>query len=572
MAKRKTPAQAHKEAETKLNTLKLQTEAKLMEQQLALLESPQPVVAPWYEYPAYDTWGMSGSVYERPYIWTQPDDKTEGRYRPLYENAQDVRRITAEARSMCELFPVAKGLLRKLSDYIIGNGWDFIVQPKNDYENDPTAISLAALVQKSVDKILNYNNFVGGLDRQLHERSRIDGNAFPALYPEGDCVRIEPVDYSYVLEPEEKKQLERYVGTSHKLNGWWHGVHTLWNPILKRDDVCRPLGYHAVFDNLGEQWDYLPIWRVEHIKRNVENIARVGVSDFLTVQQDLQNEAKLRRNTALGAAILAAIVGIRQHAEGTTQSTVESMVSGSATGSYQKPIDGGSRTQYQQNVAPGTVKDIPKGMEWLAGPMGTLNQPVYIEVDQFLLRLIGSLWSMPEFLTSGDASNANYASTLVAESPFVKYCEAEQAGYAAHFERLVWKAVHMLSKMNKLGANIQQVTQLLEINAEYTSPASRDKLQQAQTNQLNIEMGIMSKRTAANDAGLDYDEEEANIALEPKPVPEPVVQMPFGGRFGESEEEKPEPIIESPAPAPIVVQRELPFHVRAMDLLMGGSG
>ena len=35
---------------------------------------------------------------------------------------------------------------------------------------------------------------------------------------------------------------------------------------------------------------------------------------------------------------------------------------------------------------------------------------------------------MPEYMVSGDASNANYASTLVAESPFVK---ARQAGIDA---------------------------------------------------------------------------------------------------------------------------------------------
>jgi hypothetical protein len=554
MAKAKTPRQAHKEAETKLATIRLQAEAMAMQQQLALLESPQPVRVPWSEYPSYDHWGLLGSGYERPYIWTQPEDRTEGRYRPLYENAFDVRRIRAESRGMVELFPVAQGALHKLSDYIIGNGWDFTVQPKKEYEDDPTATQIAFAIQKQVDKLLEYNQFIGGLDRELHEQSRTDGDAFPALYPEDDCVRIEPVDPGCIVEPASNRPLERWLKTEHKLNGWWHGVHTLWNPQLKRDDVSRPVGYHAVFDNIGDQWDYLPIQRVEQIKRNVGRLGRVGVPDFLTVMQDLENEAKLRRNTAVGAAILAAIVGIRQHAEGATQSTVESMVSGSATSSYQRVIDNGSRTTQVQNVAPGTVKDIPKGMEWLSGPMGSLNQPVYIEVDQHLLRIIGTKWSFPEFLISGDASNANYSSTLVAESPFVKYCEGEQAFYAMHFERLIWKALAMLSKMGQLrGYNWQQIITVLNISAEYTSPASRDKYQQAQTNQILVDAGVMSKRSWANDSGLDYDEEQQNLSAEPKPAPE-VVQVPFGGpKFGESVEE------EAPAPAP-VVQQQLPFE------------
>lgn len=525
----KATTKAHREAQQRLELVRVQAETKAMERTLSLLESPQPVVVPWSEYPAYDTWGMSGSVYERPYLFTSPDDRTEGRYRPLYENAQDVRIQRAEARSLCKLFPVAKSALQKLSDYIISNGWDFKAQPRKLYEDDPTAIQLATVIQDAVDKILEYNKFVGHLDRQLHEQSRIDGDAFPVLYPEGKCVRIEPVDPGCIVEPMNKKPLERMADTAHKLNGWWHGVHTVWNPILKRDDVARPRGYHAVFDNIGDMWDYLPVNRVEQIKRNVGDDARVGVSDFITVMTDLENEAKLRRNTTIGAAILAAIVGIRQHAEGATRSTVENMVSSSATSTYQKRLgDGSTRVTNEQNIRPGTVKDIPAGMEWLTGPLGELRSPVYIEVGQYVLRIVGSIWSMPEFLISGDASNANYASTLVAESPFVKFCEGEQGEYASSFERLLWKALALLWQMKQIpGYSWQQIVAMIEINAEYTSPASRDKYQQAQTNQILHDAKIISKRAWANDSGYDYDEEQQNMAVEPKPEPK-VVQMPFG--------------------------------------------
>jgi hypothetical protein len=560
--KKTTPKQAHRAAETKLETLRLTAEAKAMEQRIALLESPQPVPVPWYEYPAYDTWGMPSAPYERPYLWTSPDDRSEGRYRPLYEDAFDVRRQRAEARVLCELFPVAKSALRKLTDYIIGSGWDFIVQPKKRFKKDPTATAIAFTVQAAVDKLLEYNSFVGHLDRQLHETSRIDGDAFPALYPEGNCVRIEPIDPGCIVEPANKRPLEDHLGTGHRLNGWWHGVHTVWNPAIRRDDVARPLGFHAVFDNIGDQWDYLPANRIEQIKRNVCDQARVGVSDFLPVLSDLESEAKLRRNTAVGAAILAAIVGIRQHAEGATQSTVENMVSGSATGTYQKVLsDGTSRTTQFQQVQPGTIKDIPKGMEWLVGPMGTLNSPVYIEVGQYILRIVGGIWSMPEFLITGDASNANYASTLVAESPFVKYCEGEQGAYASSFERLIWKALAILCRMNQLGGcTWQQIVAMLEINAEYASPASRDKLQQAQANQILVDAGVMSKRTWANDSGLDYDEEQQNTATEPKPAPK-VVQVP-GSPFGGGQKQLPFGKDEA---------RTESLAIRAMDLLLEQS-
>lgn len=581
MAKAKTPRQTHKEASDKLATLTLTAEAKVMEERIALLESPKPVwmesqnLVPLTDFPGYDHWGMYGVG--APYLWTNPDDRSEGRYRPYYENAHDVRRMRAEGRSVYASSVVANSALHKLSDYVIGNGFDFIAQPRRRFRDDPTAKQLADIVQQAIDKLLDYNNFVGALDRELHEHSRIDGDTFVGLYPEGDCVRFEAIDPGCIVQPADPKPLERWAGTSHKLNGWWHGVHTVFQPHLKHDDTAKPLGYHAVFDNLGDFWDYLPASRVEHIKRNVDLHARVGVSDFAIMMQDLENEAKLRRNTAVGAAINAAIAGIRQHAEGTTQSTVESMVRGSATATYERPIQGGTRNTAVQNIAPGTIKDIPKGMEWLAGPMGTLAQPVYVEVDAHLLRIIGTRWSMPEFLVAGDASNSNYASTLVAESPFVKYCEHSQQFYAQRFERLLWKALGLIQKT--IAGNWRQICQTVEINAEYASPASRDKLQQAQCNQILVDAGIMSKRTWANDSGLDYDEELQNQATEPKPAPK-VVQAPFGGPqqksfFGEDANYgKPQP---KPKPKPKPVKKrkpvdESPRRVSAIDWLLERAG
>ena len=43
------------------------------------------------------------------------------------------------------------------------------------------------------------------------------------------------------------------------------------------------------------------------------------------------------------------------------------------------------------------------------------------------LRAIGSALAMPEYMISGDSSNANYASTMVAEGPAVKTFEEMQA-------------------------------------------------------------------------------------------------------------------------------------------------
>ena len=520
----KLAEEKRQEAEHQLATVTALAEAEAMKRSLTLLEAPQPVVTPWNEYPQYDDFSRWPSVFQGGYPWTNLDDRTGERYRPLYENAADLRMIRASARKMAALFPIVQGAIASLTNYVIAGGYEYEVQTEQ-----PELKRLLPAVQECLDEFLERNDFSGCLEREIHAQSRQDGEALIGLFWDGKCqdeIRVELVNPDFIVEPANATQLERYLRCGHKLSAWWLGVHTTYDQELKRDDVYRPHGYHVVYDTEGDQWDYLPTCRCELIKRNVGRDARRGVSDLFAVQKDLELEAKIRRNTAEGAAILAAIVMIRQHAEGVSKSSVQSLAQTNATTSYDKQKDSGSSTTYAEQIRPGTVKDTPFGMTTTVGPLGTLRSPVYIEVAQYLLRIIGTRWCMPEYIVSSDASNGNYASTQVAGNPFVRARESDQAFYAHHFESLIWKALRMYYEAGRFkGANWQTLRSGLTLKVDYASPATRDKSEQANTNKLLMDAGVMSKRTAAADMGLDWDEEQAELAKEPKPA---APHSPFG--------------------------------------------
>ncbi len=515
----KAATEARQAAEHQLITLRAQAEAKTYEHALRLLESPVPVKVPWSEYPAFDQFGMWPGGLDRPYYWSSAEDRTEGRYRPIYETEQDLRIIRAQGRRFQSLFPIAAGALESLTNYVIGTGFDYKVQAEV-----PGAEEMASKVQAVVDAILEDNDFVGNLDREIFRQSYADGECFPTLYVIDNHVAIELTQPDYIKQPLNPQELERWQRTNFKLNYWWHGVHTVHSQVLKREDTIRPLGYHAVFDREGDQWDYLPVSRVEHFKRNVGLDGRRGIGEFYIVANDLEQEAKVRKNTAVTTAILSAIAMIRQHAEGVTKSSIENMVSANATSTYEKRIQDGTRTTISEQVAPGTIKDTPYGMTYTLGAIGTMKAPVYIQVMQDLRRVIGhALGNMPEYLISSDASNANYASTLVAESPFVKYCEHQQQLYARKYECLLWKAIRIHHEAGKFGGiGLKQLRAAVSIKVDYSSPAGRDQLQQAQTNKILVDMGVMSLNTAASDVGLDYKEEQqdgAKVAPVAPPAP-----------------------------------------------------
>ncbi len=152
--------------------------------------------------------------------------------------------------------------------------------------------------------------------------------------------------------------------------------------------------------------------------------------------------------------------------------------------------------------------------------MGSERNPNFVLVGQYVLRGIAVRWNMPEYLISADASNANYASALVAESPFVKARESDQQFYKRHFRSLLWKVVRLAweaGRFSRMGTSWDTLRSQIEIKIDAPAVATRDSLKLAQTQEVQIGLGILSRRTAAAQAGFDYDAEVAQGAVPNSP-------------------------------------------------------
>lgn len=494
---------------------------------------------PYTDYPSYDAFDGS-RYYRRKRPWTTVEDRMRGKWIPAYETERDLARIRGQARSLAAFTSTAIGAIESLVNYVIGTGYKFEAIAEAEEFKD-----VATAVQEVMDEFLDLNgiasginpdtgNIVEGMDRELHNRSREDGETFLALHRGSDVAKVCFIEPDQITEPANTRKLEEWlIQTGQIPDGgpffWDFGILTAHNPHMKCEDAGNPLGYHVIFDNSGTDWDFIPAHRMLHLKRNVGRNAKRGVSDFYAVGRDIEREAKLKANTAEGAAIQAAIAFIREHTEGSTQSGISSFVNANARTDYDQPRKQGTKNVKVEAYNPGMVKDIPFGMKYHAGPLGTLRSPVYIEVAQYILRSIGVRWSMPEYIISGDASNANFASTLVAESPFVKARENDQEFYRRAFMSLMWKAIRLAFESGRLsvhGLSLREIYKVVTIKIDAPEVASRDKQAQAATNQILNTAGVLSRRTWAAQTDLDYEEEQANIASEPSPVDAMPLSLP----------------------------------------------
>lgn len=490
--------------------------------------------------PLMEAWG--DSVDTRDYINDDPNfgfplpnlfsvlsDRQFGKLYPIYQNEQDLMRIRGQAHNLATIGSggTKMGIMDSLANYVLGKGFSFTAQPRG--AKDSGSLPLCAALQRVIDRFLEENQFIGAADREAHHRSREDGEAFLKLRPEhGGSISLHFLECEQITQPAAPRELEDWLGcgTSYP-SDWWFGIHT------RHRATNKPLGYHVIYDGSLGDFDYLPAGdgdvppalmvendetgrrivphRLQHIKRNVTANAKRGVSDFYWILGDLFREAKIRRNTAEGVALQSAIAWIISSPPGSTQAAIQNIGSNDWFANYQKPVmNGGTKTQNASRYPPGTILKPSPGMQYEPGPMGSERCPNFMLVAQYILRSIGVRWNMPEYLISGDASNANYASTMVAESPFVKSREADQQFYRAHFAAMIWKVLRIAYDMGQfvsLGASWDSLKALIEIKVDVPAVESRDQLKMAQTQQVQIGLGILSRKTAAVQAGLDYEAE-----------------------------------------------------------------
>jgi len=450
--------------------------------------------------------------------WATLRDRDEGRYLPFYEHESDLRTIRAKSRNLATFTSIAVGAIEALQAYTIGGEWQYEAVTREGVHANS---QLLALAQRVVDDALERNEFQGTLDEAIHKTAREDGEALTAVYHcGGGNVNIELIDADCLREPANGKDIDRALGATEfigrgKPTSWTFGVHNIYNPVMRRINYAHAVGYHCVFDETGREWDYLPAFPQQfasgsrlggkcliHLKMNVPPAAKRGLSDFYPIQEVLERNYILGRNLAVGAAIQAAIAYIREHAGNTTRDGVVSQLS-TALDSLSRAATA-SRTdgKTQNNFPPGTVIDTSALAKYHAGPLGELRSPVFVEICAFLSRCVGVRWLMPEYIISGDASNANYASTLVSESPFVKAREADQRRFAAHFKRILWAALKIAFDAGRFGASAatwQEFRSLVDLRVKAPPVASRDKTQVLDESTRLYDLGMISANELLTD-------------------------------------------------------------------------
>lgn len=260
---------------------------------------------------------------------------------------------------------------------------------------------------------------------------------------------------------------------------------------------------------------------IQHVKANVTLNVKRGVPLFWPCRLNVKRCDRTLRNIAAKSEMAAAITLIRKH-KAATSATASTFANSVATATRQNQVTG--LTDRLRKYDGGTTLDVSANTDYeglnLAEGIDEMVSGLAVN-----LRAIAAIAQMPEFMLTSDASNANFASTMVAEGPAVKSFSVLQAMLRCADEEILDDAIAHAVSVGRLPAEAMDA---VEIQIDVPGLAVRDKAQEATANETYARMGLKSPQTIAGELDLDYDQEMANIEAHmeaghkwgPQPVPD----------------------------------------------------
>lgn len=395
-----------------------------------------------------------------------------------FQNEQQLADIRQQCRALAVANEFAINGHENRISYLVGNGHVYRVVAARGEEDDEAVVRE---VQRVLDEFLRVNRWHQRQQEIVRRKDR-DGECFLRLFPAPDgTTRLRFVEPDEVATPAERQSDPSAS----------FGVQT------EPDDVETVRGYWV-------NGQFVDAEAIQHRKANVDGNVKRGLPLFYPVRKNLRRAEKLLRNMSVVAEIQSAIAIIRKH-RAATAAGLDHFVAAQADLSA---TTAAGRTTYFRRYAPGTILDAMAGTEY-EFPAAGIDAGRYVTVLQAELRAIASRLVMPEFMLSSDASNANYASTMVAEGPAVKMFDRLQHELIEDDIELFWRVIRHAVYRGRLPRHVLGSIDLRGIPPRLVI---RDRLKDAQADQILVRNGAMSVQTMAMRHGLEPEQEQRLLA------------------------------------------------------------
>lgn len=436
-----------------------------------------------------------------------PSDRKAGRDVPLFWSELDLRGYRILARHITDTNPFGKGFVKLLTNYHVrkGFGWKACKRGvrKSPY---PTATGpvdpVVAKGQQILDDFQNATKWPLK-SREAFRRWCRDGEVIGRFFFGGQG-RVPDFRFG---SPDA---LGSPTGNNDDDDSF--GIET-----PKNDPAGPHLAYHF-FEPDGIHGEWVPGDRVVFAKRNTDDDVKRGLPDFHPVAAELEDCTALVRSmlaTAIRQSKTAWIEKFPNRTGPIVSGAVPEFAGGTGySGQARAPFDGPLPWWLMPQVGgglnpwepPGVIRKVEGDREYQPGPAS--NPTGYISVEQAALRGCGVIWSFPEYF-SGDASNANMASTFAAGTPFTVEVESSQYEFGATWERPC--ALKVLELARDAGLLSREEWQQLDVEVTEPAVVIADPGKDTDVVTKQLQSKIVSLDTARQKLGYDPQHEAEGV-------------------------------------------------------------
>lgn len=423
---------------------------------------------------------------------TRRDNRMAGELLPLYINWWQLKIIRDRSRQIARNNEFAISAINAHRNYVVGTGFTYTVQARYDGAN----LDLIKKTQDLVDLLVEHNR-MPEIESEIIYRLHADGEAFLRFFAGSDgLLRIRFIEPELIRPPADDTTPNNSFGIKcddddiHDITGYW---------VIERPwfDLTPTL---------------VPADQILHLKINSESNSKRGLPTIYAVESNLRAAEDVLQSMIALAKARSKIAVIRKVNDSPPDAVAE--LARTATDfTVSDPIQ--NRNTNISHMGYGSILTTTGNVGY-EFPSLNVGSGDLVETLNANLRAIASRFGITETMMSADASNNNYASSLVAEAPAVKTFERMQRmlGQAIGERRtrpersLVWNQITHAVNMGMLPRDVfEQVT----IRAKGPSLVSRNRNEEASVAKQYYDMGLWSPQTITADSGKNYEEEQRNI-------------------------------------------------------------
>ncbi|MCH8828833.1 MAG: phage portal protein [Planctomycetes bacterium] len=399
----------------------------------------------------------------------------------LTESARTDSRTNA--RKLVAGNPYARNILRLMEVYVVGPGLKLGHAASSQDAADEALIREAdRLWSRFVRENRRFFSY-----REFARRTWRDGECFLRIFPSSSW----PPTVRF-LDPET------IAATRDEPDS--HGI------VTELHDVETPVTYLRIDLANGELLEQIPAADVVHTRIGVDSNQKRGVTIFAPILDTLSRFDNWLQ-TELTARKLQASIVLWRRIQG-SPSQAANLADAAATGTA---LEAGSTVRKEQYRA-GTILTTSQGTD-LQFLQPNTNFADAVPLGRLLLLSTAAGAGLPEFMLTADASNANFASTMVAEGPAVKLFQSEQEFFAAEFEQ-IWRMVMQEAVVS--GDLPDDFFDSVSPQWSFPKLITRDRPRERVADARLVKSKILSRAEIARRDGVDPRTMQEEIAAETK--------------------------------------------------------